>query len=272
MASLSAAPSQLPRTNSRHNDMTDAENDRPSVSVIIPTFNEAGTIAGTLAALERVGDGVEVIVADGGSHDRTIEIARQLGAIAIAGERGRGTQMNNGATIARGHTLFFLHADTIAPPETIKQINKALRRNPATVGGNLSVRFEGKTRPARFMTWLYPKLAKLGLCYGDSGIFVRAHIYRDIGGFKPFPLFEDLDLIRRLKKRGTMVRLPVELVTSSRRFEGRSFIVTFARWSILQGLYWLGVPPKILSRLYEPLRNAGRQPGPVQSLGKNIDL
>lgn len=248
------------------------ENDRPSVSVIIPTLNECSTIAGTVSALQRAGDGVEVIVADGGSQDRTTEIARELGAIVVAGERGRGTQMHNGATVARGHTLFFLHADTIAPPEALQQIDEVLRRDPAIAGGNLSVRFEGKTRPARFMTWLYPKLAKLGLCYGDCGIFVRASVYKEIGGFKPFPLFEDLDLIRRLKKRGRMVRLPVELVTSSRRFEGRSFVITFARWSILQALYWIGVPPRMLSRMYEPRRIAGRQRRTLQSLAKNTDL
>jgi GT2 family glycosyltransferase len=106
------------------------------------------------------------------------------------------------------------------------------------------------------MTWFYPKLEKLGLYYGDSGIFVRASVYREIGGFNPFPIFEDVDLASRLKRRGRLVHLPVAVLTSSRRFERRNFALTFARWSIMQGLYWIGIPPGVLNRLYAPVRTA----------------
>jgi rSAM/selenodomain-associated transferase 2 len=232
--------------------MTDVlEDDRPSVSVIIPTLNEERCIGRTLAALANVQSGaVEFILADGGSQDRTIEIARGLGARIVASERGRGTQMHNGARAARGHVLLFLYADTIASPDLLEQISEVLTGDATAPGGNCSIRFEGESRPARFMTWLYPKLEKLGLCYGDSGIFVRAQVYEEIGGFKPYPLFEDVEFVSRLKKRGNMVRLPVELVTSLRRFEERSFVFTFARWSTLQVLYWLGVSPHALNSLY----------------------
>jgi rSAM/selenodomain-associated transferase 2 len=258
MASLNAQPHQLQSINYGL-EMTDLiEDGRPSVSVIVPTFNEERSIGRTLRALASLEGEVELILVDGGSQDRTTEIARRLGAKVVSSERGRGTQMHNGARAARGHTLFFLHADTIPAAEVIKEINEALARDAAALGGNCSIRFEGESRPARFMTWLYPKLAKLGLCYGDSGIFVRARVYEEIGGFKPFPLFEDLDFIRRLKKKGRMVRLPVELVTSSRRFEEHSFVITFARWSILQVLYWLGVSPHALNELYVPQRKAKR--------------
>jgi GT2 family glycosyltransferase len=124
------------------------------------------------------------------------------------------------------------------------------------VGGNFRLRFDGAKRAARFLTWLYPQLRKLGLAYGDSGIFVRAAAYREIGGFKPFPIFEDLDLVRRLKRVGRVAHLPATVVTSSRRFEGRSFPLTFTRWAILQVLYWLGVHPRTLARLYAPIRRA----------------
>lgn len=234
------------------NDFVEAG--RPSVSVVIPTLNEEETIGATLEAMALVDGEIEVIVADGGSDDRTIEIARQFGARVIGSERGRGTQMHKGAQAARGQTFLFLHADTIAPRDLVKQINEALLDDVTAVGGNFDVRFDGTSRAARLMTWLYPKLAKLGLCYGDSGIFVRATMYKEIGGFNSYPLFEDLDFIKRLKKRGRMIHLPVELVTSSRRFEGHRFPFTFARWSILQALYWIGVSPRTLSKLYVPRR------------------
>ncbi len=198
----------------------------------------------------------EVIVVDGGSNDGTMEIAREKGALVIASKRGRGVQMHTGACIARGEALLFLHADTIVPSDGAEQIAEVLRLDTRAVGGNFSICFDGDSRAARFLTWLYPRLRKLGLCYGDSGIFVRASAYEQVGGFKPFPIFEDLDLVRRLGKCGSMVHLPVAVITSSRRFEGRSFALTFARWSILQGLYWLGISPYVLYEFYAPARSA----------------
>ncbi|HEX8187073.1 MAG TPA: hypothetical protein VF586_01900, partial [Pyrinomonadaceae bacterium] len=102
----------------------------------------------------------------------------------------------------------------------------------------------------------YPRLRLLGLAYGDSGFFVRRAAYERAGGFKPFPLFEDLDLLRALRRQGRFVQAEACVVTSSRRFEGRSFALTFARWSLLQCLYWLGVSPHTLARLYAPVRGA----------------
>jgi len=233
-----------------------AETERPALSIIIPTLNEAQSIRATVEALAHVRGNIEVIVVDGGSGDLTTEIARQNGAKIIMSERGRGLQMHSGARVARGEVLLFLHADTTAPPDAAERIAEALARDAGVAGGNFAIRFDGNGRAARFLTWLYPQLGKLGLCYGDSGIFVRASAYRQIGGFKSFPIFEDLDFVRRLRRCGSMVHLPVAVVTSSRRFEGHSFALTFARWSILQGLYWAGVHPRVLSQLYAPVRVA----------------
>ena len=236
-----------------------------AISVIIPTLDEAHSLGATLQAVARLlpyggGDGggrVEVVVADGGSVDRTREIAGEHGARVILSARGRGAQMHAGATVARGDVLWFLHADTIPPPDAPAQILNALRRDARIVGGNFTINFDGTQRAARFLTWLYPQLRKLGLCYGDSAIFVRAVVYREVGGFKAFPVFEDLDLVQRLRARGPLCHLAARVVTSSRRFEGRSFALTFARWSFLQVLYWLGVSPHTLDRLYAPVRRGG---------------
>lgn len=231
--------------------------ERPTLSIIIPTLNEADSIGATLEAAARVVGRVEVIVVDGGSADRTAEIARLRGARVIMSERGRGLQMHRGASVAQGEVLLFLHADTTAPPDAAERITEALARGREAVGGNFHLRFDGERRAARFLTWLYPQLRRLGLCYGDSGIFVRASVYEEVGGFQPFPIFEDLDFTRRLRRRGRMIHLPTSVVTSSRRFEGRSFALTFARWALLQVLYWAGVHPRLLNTLYAPVRNSG---------------
>jgi len=97
-------------------------------------------------------------------------------------------------------------------------------------------------------------LVWLGLRYGDSGIFVRRTAYERVGGFAAYPIFEDLDLLRRLKTEGRFVTLPGPLITSSRRFEGRNFALVFGRWALMQILYWAGVHPRRLGRLYEPVR------------------
>ena len=229
-----------------------------NISIIIPALNEAQSIGETLDAAARVKDVVEVVVVDGGSADGTAEVARARGVRVVTAARGRGAQMHAGALAARGEVLWFLHADTLAPADAVEYIARALR-DPRAVGGNFRVRFDGTRRAARFLTWLYPRLRLLGLAYGDSGFFVRRAAYERAGGFKPFPIFEDLDLLRALWRQGRFVQAQACVVTSSRRFEGRSFALTFARWSLLQSLYWLGVSPHTLARLYAPVRGGGKR-------------
>lgn len=120
-------------------------------------------------------------------------------------------------------------------------------------GGNFSLVFDGGTREARLLTAIYPLLQLGGMCYGDSAIFIRRKVFDQLGGYGDYPVFEDCDLYRRMKRVGTFVRLPAAAVTSSRRFEGR-FISAFALWVTMQVLYWLGVDPNRLASWYKPLR------------------
>ncbi len=229
----------------------------PALSIIIPALNEAHSIGATLDAVSQLSGRIEVIVVDGGSDDDTREIASLRGAKIIASECGRGVQMHSGACAAQGGVLWFMHADTIVPANAVERIVEALN-DPQVIAGNFDVRFDGRGGAARFMTWLYPQLRRLGLCYGDSAMFARREAYQRVGGFNAFPIFEDLDLLKRLRKQGRVVHLPAVVVTSSRRFEGRSFVVTFSKWASLQVLYWLGIRPSTLGRLYAPIRQSGK--------------
>lgn len=226
------------------------------LSVVIPVLNEAETIAATLDAVsDRVGP-MEIIVVDAGSADDTVARATRPGVRVIAGPRGRGSQMHAGATVAAGDALWFLHADTLPPPQATRFIAAALADANA-VGGNFEIRFVGDFASARFLTGVYRYLAWLGLRYGDSAYFVRRSAYDAAGGFRPYPIFEDLDLLRRLRKRGRFVRVPATVETSARRFASRCFALVFARWTLMQILYWLGASPAWLGRFYHHVRVPG---------------
>ncbi len=223
---------------------------KPEISIIIPALNEEDSIRQTLDSLQTF-DNAEIILVDGGSTDATISIAENYDVKILHAPRGRGSQLQFGGNCASGEILWFLHADTIVLTDSVEQIKKALE-NPRAVGGNFTIRFDGERLAARFLTRLYPLLGKIGLIYGDSAIFARREVYRKMGGFRSFPIFEDLDFVERLKKEGAIITLQSVVTTSSRRFENKSFLLTFLRWTILQILYWLGVSPHKLLKIYFP--------------------
>lgn len=229
------------------------------ISIIIPTLDEAAAIAATLDALAPMADeNVEIIVVDGGSSDATVAIAENYNVkILHSRARGRGRQLQIGGAAAAGEILWFLHADTLAPSAAASEMRRALQ-NPRINGGNFTIRFDGTRFAARFLTRLYPQLNRLGLIYGDSAIFVRREVYERIGGFKDYPIFEDLDFVERLRRTGEIVTLSAIVTTSSRRFENKSFLLTFLRWTILQVLYWLGVSPETLVKIYFPTAKSAK--------------
>lgn len=235
----------------------------PRISVIVPTLNEARTLDATLDVLTQLPGVVEVIVVDGGSVDKTVPIARRHGVRLLHAERGRGRQMHAGAQAARGDVFWFVHADTHPPPDAATEIETALARVNVS-GGCFAVRFDSGSRQARFLERLYARLRRLGLCYGDATLFVRRGDYQRAGGFRPIPLFEDLELAGRLRQRGRFVCLKAAVVTSARRFEGRRFVPVLIWWMILQLLYWVGVSPHALARMYAPIRSRRRRRNSVR--------
>jgi rSAM/selenodomain-associated transferase 2 len=224
------------------------------ISVIIPTFNEEAEIAKTLEALSRLVNVSEIIVVDGGSTDSTVKVAKNyeqvknLKVIEMQ-EANRGKQLHEGTKHATGEIFWFVHADTRPQQGCGRQI-KGVMKYVAVVGGNFEVIFEGQSRAAKFMTWFYPYLRSIGLCYGDSAFFIRREVYEKIGGFKPIGAFEDLDMYHRLRKEGRFYHLSQTVTSSARRFEQGSFILTFGRWTFLQLLYWLKFSPEKLAEKY----------------------
>lgn len=229
------------------------------VSVIIPALNEASGIAKTVRAVLALEARLEVIVVDGSSADGTAEAAASAGAVVLQTVQGRGVQLARGASKAHGEVLWFVHADTLPHPQALVDIRTALL-DPSVAGGNFRIRFDGRTLAARFLNRLQGLRARLGWHYGDNTIFVRREVYWSTGGFRPYPLFEDADLVKRIARIGRFVTLAGPVTTSSRRFEGGRFVSTGLLWILLQVLYWFGVPPRALARLYAPIRAPIRRP------------
>ena len=225
------------------------------VSVIIPTLNERRRIGGQLQALERMTGIDEVIVADGGSSDGTAEIVRASRARFILADRGRGPQLNAGARAARGDILLFLHADVRLPADAIPCLRDALT-DPATVAGAFTTRTT-LDEPYAVLSRLV-RLADLRsrytrLPYGDQAIFVRRTVFHAVGRFPCQPLFEDVELARRLRRAGRIQTVRREVTVSGRRFAARPIYFAVAM-NFLPWLYRLGVRPATLVRLCRDVR------------------
>jgi len=149
------------------------------VSIIVPTLNEESHIVGTIRSLQRLSSEKEIIVVDGGSTDQTAPLACAQNVLVLEAPQGRGIQMHVGALESTGDVLWFLHADTIPPPHALEHIRKSLEAR-SSVGGNFGLLFDGPSRAARQLTAIYPLLRIIGLCYGDSGIFVRRDVYQSL--------------------------------------------------------------------------------------------
>lgn len=221
----------------------------PSISIIIPTLDEAEFIAGTLASIPR-GPGLEVIVVDGGSRDDTPAIAQSLGALVLSSSPGRARQMNVGADSSKKDLLLFLHGDTRLPEGFTGLIHQCFR-NPRVVAGAFRLGLAPPLKGSAFIEKMANLRAeKFHLPYGDQAIFVPAKLFKNLGGYSEIPLLEDVDLVRRLRKIGRLEVIPVPVVSSSRRWKKRGvWKTTSINQMILMG-FFLGIPPRILARWY----------------------
>ena len=234
-----------------------------TISVIIPTLNEARIIADTLSHTTRLGFD-EVIVVDGGSTDQTRTVVDSVvsatrhsaprTARLLAVPRGRARQMNAGAQASRGDVLVFVHADTLLPLTAKQEIVAALTAN-ATVGGRFDVQFDRPSPVGQIISTLMNWRSRWsGIATGDHAIFVKRRTFDQLGGFADIPLMEDVDFSRRLKRLGKIAMLPDRVVTSFRRWDAHGPIKTIVLMWVLRFLYWIGVSPHRLVHFYTAVR------------------
>ena len=245
-----------------------------TITVVIPTLNEEAVLPRTLSQAASLGFD-ELIVVDGGSHDRTREIVQAFpSAPAISLQRsilspqssalspvslltappGRANQMNAGAAASEGTVLLFLHADTSLPSDARQAVERALE-DPACVGGRFDVRFERDSGPG----WLISRMMNLrsrwtGIATGDQAIFVRRSLFEQLGGYSDLPIMEDVDFSRRLKRTGRLSALRSKVITSYRRWDTRGPLRTILLMWVLRFLYWIGISPHRITRLYGAVR------------------
>jgi rSAM/selenodomain-associated transferase 2 len=226
-------------------------------SVIIPVLNERQTLPATVKAL-RACEKLEIIVADGGSTDGTLEWLRsQPDVVVISAPRGKGPQINAGAAAAKYDLLLFLHADCVLGQSAFNAMQSAAS-DPRVAGGAFCVRFV-EVRPRS----LHVVAAGINLrarirrsATGDQGIFVRKDVFSFIGGAPDWPLFEDVELVRRIKRKGKFAVVREPLTISPRRYlvygVWRTVFLVYA----LRLGYWLGVSPQRLKQCFQDMRPA----------------
>lgn len=214
------------------------------VSVIIPTLNEAGLLPATLRNIQANPEPHQIVVADGGSEDRTPALAREAGAQVVASlVANRAAQMNLGAATAHGDILLFLHADTRIGSTALSQIVVALAA-PAVVGGGFARRFDNPSPLLRFTARMGEWRSRwFRWYYGDQGIFVRRSVFRQLDGFSNLPAFEDVDFSRRMARQGNVVTLRANVISSARRFSTRGPAATSLSDLWLTLRYFAGADP-----------------------------
>lgn len=232
------------------------------IAVVIPTLNEELRIARAIDSARREGAD-EIVVADGGSDDRTARIAAER-ALVVRGVRGRGAQQNAGARAAAGDVFLFLHADSTLPAGAVEAIRRELR-GPRVAGGTFSLRFGDRHPLLRVYAW-FTHFRPLLLHYGDQGIFVRREVFERMGGFSEIPLMEDVDFLRRLEHEGARVVIDLPVTTSSRRFRENGIVRQQLLNVTLVGLFRLGVKAETLVSWYrERERTSPQGSAPAQA-------
>ena len=235
-----------------------------SFAVVIPALNEAACIGAAVARVRRAPGVEDVVVVDGGSEDGTAALARRAGARVLASAPGRGVQMNAGARAARGSTLVFLHADCELPPAAFESMRAVLQRGHDA--GVFAIDY-GSPHPLLRLLSALSRLRTRWTEFGEAALFVRRERFESIGGFPNWPLFEDVEILARLRRRGRLGRARGSVRASPRRYLRRGVVRQQLLVLHLYALYHLGVSPSNLQRRYGCAQEAGRNPRALEGAG-----
>lgn len=226
---------------------------RKSFSVIIPVFKESLLINQTIEHVYRTGSGfnVEVIIVDGDISGDTAKAVTNKTVVQMTASRGRGKQMNKGASVASGEILVFLHADTELPPNAFEAISSLLDAEEYICGA-FDLGIQSGRRIFRFIEQVVSLRTRLTrIPYGDQAIFIRRDYFEKVHGFQEIPIMEDVAFMRSLKTSGYKIGIiPQKVQTSSRRWEREGILFCTLRNWLLISLYLLGVDPQKLERYY----------------------
>jgi rSAM/selenodomain-associated transferase 2 len=213
------------------------------ISVIIPAYNEGKALPETLARVAAEADSHEVIVVDGGSSDATREIAASYPRVRMtSAPKGRASQMNAGARLARGHCLLFLHADTHLPSGALQRLD-ALVASAGCEAGGFRHRFSGNDWRLRAISWMHNTRCRLTRnFYGDQAMFIERDLFWRLGGFPEVSMLEDLIFSQTVKRATRPVLLDEYVLTDSRKFVQRGIATSFARVLVILACHQLRLP------------------------------
>lgn len=220
------------------------------ITLIAPLLNESALLPAWLEHLRALPGHWEFVFVDGGSRDQTCALLAQsgLGRVIALDRPGRARQMNAGAAAAGSDILFFLHADTWLPTDAHARVLSALQR-PGVSGVCFRLCFDQRHPVLNFIAF-FTRINRAYASFGDQGLALRREVFEAIGGFPDIPLAEDIAIQRRLRRRGRVVKLPVCVTTSARRFLRRGILRQILLDFILLAGYYAGISPQWLKRWY----------------------
>jgi rSAM/selenodomain-associated transferase 2 len=222
------------------------------VSIIIPIYNEQDILTKNLERFKDISQKAELIFVDGGSTDKSIDVARRYGKV-LQSKRGRAVQMNQGAKCAQHDNLLFLHADNFISPETLLSIGRGVENG--FIGGCLTQRINKDGIIYRIIEAQGNIRARVSkVFYGDQGIFVKKNVFFQLGSFPEVPIMEDVIFSKRLKGIGKTIVLPDIISVSPRRWDDGGITKTMLRYNLINIAFKFGIPLEKISLLYKDVR------------------
>lgn len=222
------------------------------LSIIIPCFHDETALSDLLPRLVAASSSfdIEILVVDGAKSERCKEIVYNIGGLYLQAETGRGTQITQGVKAAAGSFYWFLHADAIVSSESLKVVLGAVEKGADA--GYFRFAFAGTpSHMTRFLTYWINLRSKIGgIAYGDQGLFVEANLYHELGGHSPLPLFEEVALMRKLKRRRMLTLLNAEIRVDPRRWQRDGFLKRTIVNRACALAYMCGVPAEKVARWY----------------------